>query len=221
MTYPIQNWIDKTQYPQDPLSSAPAEFIEKRRKCNYSKDEISLVFWHWEFLRRHKLYQEHWASDSNEYFFMFGVCGTFRPDPKTDCPADLLFRYELFCKNLYQPTFMNLQKPWAKNVIKLKLQYDFLTASKSVFELFMASGYVPWPELKKARQRKFSEKKYFELLQVLDALAEKESLTKIARKLRPSLRESALYNAGLRLRKSALDLQAALTGLPRMDEPDI
>lgn len=216
MTYRIHDWRDDSQYPDDALTAAPPKFIETRKKHNYSDEQISTVFWHWEFLRRHPLYQKHWASEGVEYFLMFGVCGTFRPEPKTECPADLFFRYELFHKDSRFPTFIEPHKPWAENATRLKLQYDFLVSSKSAFELFMLSGHVPWPELKGARLRSLSKGKYQELLRVLDALAVGETLTQIARELRSNLPENSLYNAGYRLKKSALDFQAAITGLPRM-----
>lgn len=221
MAHPIHDWKDSSKYPRDPFAAAPAAFIEKRRKYGYSNQAISSVFWHWQFLRRHPSYQEHWNSEGIEYFSMFGVCGTFRPHPKTECPADLLFRYELFNKNLQYPMTVDAQKSLVENTRKLKLLYDFPKASKPAFELFMISGYVPWPKLTEMRKRRLGEEKYAELLRVLDALAEGETLTQIARELRPALPENALYKTGARLRKSALDLQTAFTRLPYMNKPDI
>jgi hypothetical protein len=216
MAYPIHDWRDSSKYPRNPLAAAPAAFIEKRRKHGYPDEAISSVYWHWEFLRRLPLFQKHWDNESVKYFSMFGVCGTFRPHPKTNCPEDLLFRYELFHKNPQYLMKLDGQKSFVENTRKLKLLYDFPKASKPAFELFMISGYVPWPKLAEKRKRRLSEEKYAELLRVLDALADGETLTQIARELRPALPENALYKTGARLRKSALDLQEAFTGLPRI-----
>jgi hypothetical protein len=100
MTKPIHNWKDAGKYPSNPLTGAPPAFTEERERWGQSKEEICLALWHWQLLRRHKLYQDHWKSDSDEYSSAFRVCGMPRPNPETDFPMDLLFDYEVFDKPL-------------------------------------------------------------------------------------------------------------------------
>lgn len=212
MTYRIHNWKDRSKYPSDPLTGAPAAFIEERQECGQSKDEIRLALWRWQFLRRHELYQDHWENDGDEYSDAFGVGGVPRPSPKGDFPIDLLFKYEQFNKHLRYPTFIDVQKSWAENEIRLKQLYDLFRASTSGFELAIASLYMPKKNLMEERERQPSEKKYPIFLQVLDALADGVTITEIAENFGTS------HNTASRWRDSALDLQAAFTGLPRMSK---
>lgn len=217
MTYPIHDWKDSSRYPNDPLIGAPAEFTEERQKWGQSKAEIRSALWHWQFLRRHKLYQDCWQDDNDEYFEAFRLGGVPRSDPKDDFPMDLLFDYER--KHLRYPTFIDVSKPWEENEIRLKQQYHLFRASKSSFDIAITSLYAPRGNLIGERERSFSEKKYPVFLRMLDALAGGENLIEIARVLRPALHEkNELYRAASRLQKSALDLQMVLTQLPRMNE---
>lgn len=216
MAYQIHDWRDRSKYPSDPLTGAPAAFIEERQEWGQSKDEIRSALWHWQFLRRHELYQHHWENDGDEYFDAFGMGGVPRPSPKDDFPMDLLFNYER--KHLRYQTFIDAQKSWAENEIRLKQLYNLFRASKSAFDIMMASLYVRRGTSIGTRQRSLSEKKYPHLLRVLDALAKGDELIEIAKVIRPALHKNERYRAALRLQKSALDLQAELTQLPYMDK---
>lgn len=132
MTKPIHDWRDRSKYPRHPLTEAPAAFIEERQKRGQSKDEMRSALWHWEFLRRHKLYQDHWKDDSDEYFRIFGIVGTSRPDPKTDFPIDLMFRYEMFDippRNLW--LWLQMPSVTAPNVVALFLIRSLAAAQLS------------------------------------------------------------------------------------------
>lgn len=216
MTYRIHDWTDKRKYPRDPSNKAPKEFISLR--MNPKKSEIRAVIRHWEFLRRHKQYQENWERGHDELFMLYKIGSRPGPDPRDDFPLNLLFIYELTKDNLVRPTTINLRQSWPENMKRLRSEYALFRASISPPELLaLALSQKPIQKPTSTRIRQLSDEKCSNLLRVLDAFADGKTPTEISKKLNTS------HSAGTisRWRESALDLQAELTGLPRMSKEEL
>lgn len=182
MTYPIHDWKDKSKYPKDPLMQAPKKFLARRR--GMKKSDIRAIIWHWEFLRRHKQYQDNWQEVEGETFLLVFKAGFLPgPDPMIDYPLNLIFTYENTKKDMSRATFIDLHQSWDENQKRLKLEYDLFRASKSLFELAMlAASLKPKQRPPGNRLRKPSEKKFPTLLRILDAVAAGEKPALIPKK---------------------------------------
>ena len=209
----IHDWKDTTKYLPDPLANAPAEFIAEHKGYGHSQDEMRATLWRWQFLRRHPLYQDKWEDGSEEYTGLFDLCDVPRPHPKDDFPAGLLFSSHMVPKGVQVPAIIDLRESWSENVRKLKWKYNFYRMVQSPLSLF----YFPKPKPPSKRKRQLGERKYPNLVRVLDALATNASLTEIAKELRENVSSESLTKTAARLRKQALQLQHELTQLPTME----